>query len=256
MHAGRGSPYRGKRVFDMALVALAAVPATIVGLVCAAAMKLSSRGPVLYSQERVGLDGKTFALHKFRTMVVGQNPDSPESNRTTAVGRLIKRLSLDELPQLLDVARGYMSVVGPRPTFPYQVERYDHRQHRRHDVRPGLTGLAQVRGRNKLTWAERIEHDLEYIDRQSAWLDIRIVCDTIRPLLSGHGAEGHPAGDPLAADPSPEREGGRQELARRRPVLPCPAPAVVGSRSLRLIAESSAGRDADTLRFTCLQPAQ
>ncbi|KAA0234637.1 MAG: hypothetical protein JJLCMIEE_02197 [Acidimicrobiales bacterium] len=217
---GRDRPYRGKRLFDLALLAVVAVPALLVALVCALAIRLTSRGPVVYSQQRVGLGEREFHIYKFRTMVLGQNPDSPELNRSTRVGRWLKRSSLDELPQLINVLKGDMSIVGPRPTFPYQVERYEKRQRRRHAVRPGLTGLAQVRGRNTLTWAERIEHDLEYVDHQSPALDLRILLDTLRTLRSGEGAEGHPPGDPIAADPDPATEAGRREIARRRQPLP------------------------------------
>lgn len=213
-------PYPGKRLFDLAVLAAIAVPALVLALVCALAIRLTSRGPVVYSQQRVGLGEREFHIYKFRTMVMGQNPGSPELNRSTRVGRWLKRSSLDELPQLINVLRGDMSIVGPRPTFPYQVERYEHRQRRRHAVRPGLTGLAQVRGRNTLTWAERIEHDLEYVEHQSPGLDLRILLDTLGILRSGEGAEGHPPGDPIAADPDPSTEAGRREIARRRLLLP------------------------------------
>jgi len=134
---------------------------------------------------------------KFRSMLVGDNPVIPDASRITAVGAWLRRLSLDELPQLINVARGEMSVVGPRPTLPYQVERYDDRQRLRLAVRPGLTGLAQVRGRNALPWAERIEHDLAYVQTQSVRLDLRILAATASVVLTGEGAEGHPTDDPI-----------------------------------------------------------
>ncbi|MDZ7733079.1 MAG: sugar transferase [Acidimicrobiia bacterium] len=111
---------------------------------------------------------------------------------------MLRRASLDELPQLLNVVRGEMSIVGPRPTLAYQVERYTDEQRRRLDVRPGLTGLAQIRGRNTIEWSERIEHDLEYVDRQSPALDASIILRTAPALLRASGVEGHPTDDRLA----------------------------------------------------------
>ena len=194
-------PYRGKRLVDLAVLAVLALPALVVGLVCAVAVKATSRGPVLFRQERIGMGGRPFEVLKFRTMVAGDNPVVPDATRITTVGRWLRRFSLDELPQLVNVARGEMSIVGPRPTLRYQVERYDDRQWQRLSVRPGLTGLAQIRGRNALSWAERIEHDLEYVQTQSAVLDVRILAGTLRVLLTGEGVEGHAADDPFVADP-------------------------------------------------------
>jgi lipopolysaccharide/colanic/teichoic acid biosynthesis glycosyltransferase len=175
------------------------VPASVVGAVCAAAVLLTSRGPVLFRQQRVGKNGVAFEVLKFRTMIHGDNPIVPDPSRITSVGRVLRRLSLDELPQLINVARGEMSIVGPRPTLAYQVERYDERQRGRLAVRPGLTGLAQIRGRNTLSWTQRIEHDLEYIERQSLWLDARIIGGTALMLLRADGVEGHREDDPLVA---------------------------------------------------------
>ncbi len=138
---------------------------------------------------------------KFRTMVVGDNPIIPDDSRITVAGRWLRRSSLDELPNLLNVAWGEMSMVGPRPTLEYQVERYDARQRRRLACRPGLTGLAQIRGRNALSWSERIEHDLEYVETQSPFLDLRILWATVAVLVTGAGVEGHAGDDPLAAPP-------------------------------------------------------
>jgi len=194
-------PYRGKRLVDLALLAVVAVPAAVVGLPCALAVWLTSRGPVLFRQERVGHDGRPFDMLKFRTMVHGDNPVFPDADRITTVGRLLRRTSLDELPNLLNVWRGEMSVVGPRPTLAYQVARYTDRQRGRLAVNPGLTGLAQIRGRNALTWAARIDHDLEYVATQSAWLDLRICLATVRVAFTGAGVEGHPGDDPLATPP-------------------------------------------------------
>jgi len=179
------------------------VPAALVAIPCAVAVKLTSPGPVLFRQTRAGRDGRPFEMVKFRTMAVGDNPIIPDRSRVTTAGRWLRRTSLDELPNLINVARAEMSIVGPRPTMAYQVERYDQRQRQRLAVRPGLTGLAQIRGRNALSWAERIDHDLEYVETQSAALDLRILVATVSVLVSGAGVEGHPVDDPLAA-PSPE----------------------------------------------------
>lgn len=192
-------PYRGKRLFDLAVLAVVAVPALAVGAVCAVAVALTSRGPVFFRQERIGMGGRPFRVWKFRTMVHDDNPVFPDATRITRAGAWLRRFSLDELPQLVNVATGEMSIVGPRPTLAYQVERYDDRQRRRLAVRPGLTGLAQVSGRNSLPWAQRIEYDVTYVETQSPLLDLRLIARTAATILSGHGVEGHPGDDPLAA---------------------------------------------------------
>jgi len=197
---GDDRSYPGKRALDLAILALGALPAAILGAVCALAVKTTSAGPVLFRQERVGLEGKRFRVVKFRTMVHGDNPIIPDLSRITRAGRVLRRLSLDELPQLVNVARGEMSIVGPRPTLAYQVERYDGRQRRRLSVRPGLTGLAQIRGRNATMWGERIEHDIEYREKQSVRFDLEIILKTVGSVLGGSGVEHHDQehDDPLA----------------------------------------------------------
>lgn len=194
-------PYPGKRLVDLALLGVLAIPAVLLGGLSALAVACTSRGPVLFRHERVGRNGKPFMLLKFRTMrhdprrAVGY----PDHSLVTPVGRILRRTSFDELPQLWNVARGSMSIVGPRPTIASQVERYDERQRGRLLVRPGLTGLAQVRGRNALSWPERIDLDLEYVRTQSVGLDLRILLSTVRTVLSGEGIGGHPTDDPIAA---------------------------------------------------------
>jgi lipopolysaccharide/colanic/teichoic acid biosynthesis glycosyltransferase len=196
-------PYRGKRAVDLCLLALALVPATIVGLGCAMAVRLTSPGPILFRQTRVGMGGREFEILKFRTMIdAPDNPILPADDRITRAGRWLRRLSLDEIPQLTNVARGEMSIVGPRPTLPYQVGRYTERQRRRLAVRPGITGLAQVTGRNELPWAARIELDIEYVERQTAVLDLRILFATVAVVLRGSGVEGHLVDDDISA-PAP-----------------------------------------------------
>jgi lipopolysaccharide/colanic/teichoic acid biosynthesis glycosyltransferase len=195
------SPYRGKRLVDLVLLAVVAIPAAIVAAPCALAVRLTSPGPIFFRQERVGRDGRSFQMIKFRTMVAGDNPIFPDATRITSAGRILRRTSLDELPNLWNVWLGEMSIVGPRPTLAYQVARYDERQLGRLAVKPGLTGLAQIRGRNALSWSERIDHDLEYVETQSAGLDLRIALATVKVALTGAGVEGHPDDDPLAAPP-------------------------------------------------------
>jgi lipopolysaccharide/colanic/teichoic acid biosynthesis glycosyltransferase len=191
-------PYRGKRAVDLALLAVLALPALLLGAVCALAIKVDDRGPAFFRQERVGRGGETFRVVKFRTMRHdAANPVFPDASRITRVGRVLRRLSLDELPQLLNVLRGEMSVVGPRPTLAYQVERYTPEQRRRLAVRPGLTGLAQVRGRNAIAWADRIALDLVYLDRQSPFYDLYLVLRSAGAVFGG-GVEGHPTDDPIA----------------------------------------------------------
>jgi lipopolysaccharide/colanic/teichoic acid biosynthesis glycosyltransferase len=157
----------------------------------ALAIKLDDGGPVLYRQRRVGLRGAEFDLLKLRTMEVGAetrgagyavNRGDP---RITRVGRMLRRLSLDELPQLWNVVRGDMSLVGPRPTLAYQVERYTERQRRRLEVKPGITGWAQIHGRAQLPWDERIELDVWYVEHRSPWLDARILARTPLALFGG-----------------------------------------------------------------------
>ncbi|MFL5901855.1 MAG: sugar transferase [Solirubrobacterales bacterium] len=181
------------RFCDIAIAALALVVLSPLLLLAALAIELGSRGPVLYRQRRVGLDGEEFEMLKLRTMVEGSDPvgvgtvvtrDDP---RVTAAGRVLRRTSLDEIPNLFNVLRGEMAIVGPRPTIPAQVRDYTRRQHRRHEVRPGITGWAQVRGRTGIPWEERIELDVWYVDHRSAALDIRILAKTLGLLLSGHG---------------------------------------------------------------------
>jgi lipopolysaccharide/colanic/teichoic acid biosynthesis glycosyltransferase len=157
----------------------------------AVAIKLEDGGPVLYRQRRVGLNGEDFDLLKLRTMVVGAEHQGAGlavnrgDARITRVGRLLRRLSLDELPQLWNVVRGEMSLIGPRPTLRYQVEKYSERQRRRLDVKPGITGWAQVNGRASLPWDDRIELDVWYVEHRSPWVDLKIAARTPLALLGG-----------------------------------------------------------------------
>jgi lipopolysaccharide/colanic/teichoic acid biosynthesis glycosyltransferase len=193
-------PYRGKRVFDLLVLVILAIPAALIMAVCALFVRCSSRGPVFFRHERIGRDGRPFVVIKFRTMIEDADRpiNFPDPTLVTGVGRVLRRTSLDELPQLFNVARGQMSIVGPRPTVASHAARFDQRQRGRLAVCPGLTGLAQVSGRNTLTWPLRIDLDLEYVRRQSVLLDLRILLRTVVVLLTGFGVDGHPADDPIA----------------------------------------------------------
>ena len=179
------------RMLDVAAAGLGlAVTSPLLGA-AALAIKLDDGGPVLYRQQRIGLDGEEFELLKLRTMEVGAerkgagfavNEGDP---RITRVGRVLRRLSLDELPQLWNVFIGDMSIVGPRPTLAYQVEGYTPRQRRRLEVKPGLTGWAQIHGRARLPWSDRIELDVWYVEHRSPWLDVKILARTPRALFAG-----------------------------------------------------------------------
>ena len=179
------------RAADLAIAGGALLLASPALALAALAIKLEDGGPVLYRQTRVGRDGVDFELLKLRTMVVGAetmgaglavNRGDP---RITRAGRLLRKLSLDELPQLWNVVRGEMSVIGPRPTLRYQVEQYDERQRHRLDVKPGITGWAQVNGRATLPWADRIELDVWYVEHRSPRLDLRILARTPSALFRG-----------------------------------------------------------------------
>ena len=188
---GSGGGNALNRTLDKAIAGLGLALTSPVLLAAAIAIKLEDRGPVLYRQTRVGRDGQDFELLKLRTMVVGAETQgaglavNEGDSRITRVGAFLRRTSIDELPQLLNVVRGEMSLIGPRPTLRYQVERYDERQRRRLEVRPGITGWAQIHGRAELSWPERIELDVWYVEHRSPLLDLRILLRTPLALLGG-----------------------------------------------------------------------
>jgi lipopolysaccharide/colanic/teichoic acid biosynthesis glycosyltransferase len=179
------------RAADVALAGTALLAASPVLGLAALAVRLADGGPALYRQTRVGKDGVDFELLKLRTMIVGAERQGAGlavdegDPRITRVGRMLRRLSVDELPQLWNVVRGDMSVIGPRPTLRYQVERYSARQARRLAVKPGITGWAQVHGRASLPWEQRIELDVWYVEHRTAWLDLKILAKTPLALFSG-----------------------------------------------------------------------
>jgi lipopolysaccharide/colanic/teichoic acid biosynthesis glycosyltransferase len=180
-----------RRAIDIAVSATVLALSAPLLLAAMVAIRLESPGPVIYRQRRIGLGGHAFDVLKLRTMVDGAehigaglavNEDDP---RITRVGALLRRTSLDELPNLVNVLRGEMSLIGPRPTLPFQVERYSERQRGRLALRPGITGWAQVNGRASLPWSQRIELDIYYVEHRSLALDLKIIWRTVAMILAG-----------------------------------------------------------------------
>jgi lipopolysaccharide/colanic/teichoic acid biosynthesis glycosyltransferase len=181
------------RVLDLAVASVALVLSSPVMLAAMVAIRLESPGSPIYRQRRIGRHGEPFEMLKLRTMVSGAehvgaglavNYGDP---RITRVGALLRRFSIDELPNLVNVLRGEMSLVGPRPTIQAQVDQYTDRQRRRLEVKPGITGWAQINGRASLPWNERIELDVWYVDHRTLRLDLAILLKTVRLLVSGQG---------------------------------------------------------------------
>ncbi|GAA1748859.1 sugar transferase [Nostocoides vanveenii] len=181
--------YRGKRLLDLVLAGPAFVLSLPVQALTALAVRVTMGSPVLFRQQRPGLHGEPFEMVKFRTMLV---PDPErglvtDADRMTRVGAFLRSTSLDELPTLWNIVRGDMSVVGPRPLLMQYLDRYTPEQARRHEVRPGLTGLAQVNGRNAISWEEKFAYDVEYVDNHSLVGDLRIIRDTVLQVVRRHG---------------------------------------------------------------------
>lgn len=199
-----------KRLFDLAAVLLSSPLWLPILLVVAVLVRVKLGSPVLFRQKRPGLGGRIFELVKFRSMTDATDADGrllPDPARLTAFGRALRSTSLDELPELWNVLKGDMSLVGPRPLLVEYLPRYSPEQARRHEVRPGLTGLAQVKGRNALSWEERFRWDVYYVDNHSLWLDVKILFSTLNKVFarSGINADGEtpmPAFDP-GAHPRP-----------------------------------------------------
>jgi lipopolysaccharide/colanic/teichoic acid biosynthesis glycosyltransferase len=201
----------GKRALDLWLAVPALVVLAPVGLAVGGLIRLKLGGPVLFRQPRPGRDGKVFELTKFRSMSNARGADGkllPDDERLTPFGNRLRRLSLDELPTLWNVVRGDMSLVGPRPLLVQYLERYTPEQRRRHDVLPGITGWAQIHGRNVISWEEKFEHDVWYVENVSLRTDLRILLGTAVQVLGRRGisAEGHPT--------MPEFMGSHEESAR------------------------------------------
>lgn len=187
-----------KRLIDIfvsfvGIIVLTVIPVMIVVPIL---IKLTSKGPAFYTQTRIGKDKKPFKLYKFRTMIVEQyDKDGNEimsEQRITKIGRILRKTSLDELPQLFNVLNGTMSIIGPRPMLDYQAPRCIGEENMRFDVRPGLTGLAQVQGRNNIVWEERIKYDIKYIKNYSLWSDIDIVFKTVLLVFKKEGTDVKP----------------------------------------------------------------
>lgn len=184
-----------KRFADFMIAIFLIIFMTVIPLliVIPIVIKLTSKGPAVFTQERMGKDGKVFKIYKFRTMKLIEDSYDEEGNllepkqRITKVGAFLRKTSLDEIMQVFNVLNGTMSFIGPRPSLPYQAERYTERQKRRLELRPGITGWAQINGRNDLTWSEKIEYDIEYIDKYSWWFDIKIIFGTIAVVLKQDG---------------------------------------------------------------------
>ncbi|MBI3547913.1 MAG: sugar transferase [Elusimicrobia bacterium] len=186
----------GKRLFDVAFSAAALALLSPILIVVAALIRLKLGSPILFTQERPGFNGKPFRIWKFRTMTDARDAHGnslPDAERLTTFGRWLRRASLDELPEFVNVLRGEMSVVGPRPLLMEYIPRYNQRQARRHEALPGITGWAQVNGRNAVSWPERFELDVWYVEHVGFWLDIGIIVDTVAIVFSGKGttAKGH-----------------------------------------------------------------
>jgi lipopolysaccharide/colanic/teichoic acid biosynthesis glycosyltransferase len=191
-----GAPYihsRRKRVLDVVIAGLALIPVAPVLAFAAVAIRLESHGHPIYRQRRVGRHGHAFDVIKLRTMVSGAESIGAKlavdegDTRITRVGALLRRTSIDELPNILNILRGEMSLVGPRPTLQVQVDQYTDRQRRRLEARPGLTGWAQVNGRASLPWPERIELDIWYLENATLRLDLKILLLSARMAVTGHG---------------------------------------------------------------------
>ena len=185
-----------KRVFDLVVTVTAAPVLLPVALIVAGLIRLQLGSPVLFTQQRPGLGGQPFHIVKFRTMTDGRDAAGallPDSERLTPLGRFLRATSLDELPEFWNVLRGDMSLVGPRPLLMEYLERYSPRQARRHEVPPGITGWAQINGRNALTWEQKFGFDVWYVDNHDLWLDVRILVLTAWTALKGEGvsAPGH-----------------------------------------------------------------
>ena len=182
-----------KRALDVTFSLLGTAVSSPILLAVAAAIKIDSKGPVIFKQERLGKDGKVFEIYKFRSMCVGAEHmgtgqySFKGDSRITRVGKVIRATSLDELPQFINILKGDMSFIGPRPTLtyhPWKLEEYTDFQRRRFEVRPGITGLAQVHGRKAIDWNDRIKYDVEYVDNLSLGLDCKILFQTVWNVLT------------------------------------------------------------------------
>ncbi len=185
-----------KRLLDFVVALLALVLLSPLLFLLAVWIRLTMGSPVLFRQTRPGLHGRPFAMYKFRTMADARDPEGnllPDEQRLTRFGRFLRSTSLDELPELINVLKGEMSLVGPRPLLMKYLDRYTPEQFRRHEVRPGITGWAQINGRNAIPWEEKFKLDIWYVDHQSLWLDLKILLLTLLKVFRregiGHGLQ-------------------------------------------------------------------
>ncbi|MEI3611392.1 sugar transferase [Pseudogracilibacillus sp. SO30301A] len=185
-----------KRVFDILIILLFSLPTVLIGTIIAILIKIDSKGSIFYKQERLGFKGKVFEIYKFRTMVenaenIGSGIKTFQDDpRITTIGKFLRKTSLDEIPQLINVLKGDMSIIGPRPPVPYHPRKYQEyrkEQVKRFTVRPGITGYAQIKGRNNISWDERIVYDIEYVNNLSFLLDIKIFILTIVKVFKKEG---------------------------------------------------------------------
>ena len=179
-----------KRIFDLVFITLSLILLSPVLLLTALFVRISLGTPILFRQQRPGYKGQPFFIYKFRTMTDASDPAGnllPDARRLTRLGRFLRALSLDELPELFNILRGEMSLVGPRPLLMEYLERYSPEQMRRHYVYPGLTGWAQVNGRNAITWQDKFGYDVWYVDHWSFWLDIKIILTTLWKVAKREG---------------------------------------------------------------------
>jgi lipopolysaccharide/colanic/teichoic acid biosynthesis glycosyltransferase len=179
-----------KRIFDLVLTIPGSIIISPIILVLALMVRIKLGSPILFRQVRPGYKGRLFTLNKFRSMMDQRGPDGsllPDSERLTSFGRFLRSSSLDELPELLNVLKGEMSLVGPRPLLTAYLDRYSPEQARRHDVLPGITGWAQVNGRNTITWEDKFKLDVWYVDNRSLWLDSKILALTFLKVFKREG---------------------------------------------------------------------
>ena len=179
-----------KRILDFILAAFALIILSPVILIVWCLVKIKLGSPAIFKQERPGLNGKVFRLYKFRTMTDERDENGellPDEIRLTKFGKRLRSTSLDELPELWNIIKGDMSIVGPRPLLVRYLPLYNERQARRHEVRPGFTGLAQVKGRNSISWEEKFEWDVQYVDNITFWGDVKIVLNTVKVVLKRDG---------------------------------------------------------------------
>ncbi len=237
-----------KRSFDLAIASLALLIAAPIMLVVAICIRLTMGKPILFRQRRPGLHGAPFTLFKFRTM---RDSAGSDGERITTVGAFLRRTSLDELPELWNVIRGDMSLVGPRPLLMQYLTRYSPEQMRRHEVLPGITGMAQVNGRNALSWDERLALDVWYVDHRSIWLDFKILLRTVRIILGrrGIGHQGHATmpefmGTTIQTDTSAQTTVAVERKGKTK------GPSTPVSRAGESAREPSSAQDADFWRGT------